>query len=234
VIAGAAVCPSPPLLARDLTGRDDVLPEMRHACIAAVGRLVAAAPELVIVAGAGPATAAWHPDDRLDLSGYAPRLGTRGKPGLPLALGLGAMLLDSVGYAGPRVLHAVGEAAPRSECLRLGASLAGLAPRVAVLAVGDGSARRSTSAPGYLDSRAAAFDASVERALRNGDMAFLASLAPDLARDLLATGRAAWQVLAGVMTGGDAPGAPAGEVLYADAPFGVGYFVAVLGPDRTM
>jgi hypothetical protein len=67
----------------------------------------------------------------------------------------------------------------------------------------------------------------VERALRDGDMAALASLEPGLARDLLATGRAAWQVLAGAMS---APRAPAGQVLYADAPLGVGYLVAVLGP----
>ena len=70
----------------------------------------------------------------------------------------------------------------------------------------------------------------MERALRDGDMAALASLEPGLARDLLATGRAAWQVLAGAMS---APRAPAGQVLYADAPLGVGYFVAELGaPER--
>jgi hypothetical protein len=41
----------------------------------------------------------------------------------------------------------------------------------------------------------------------------------------MATGRAAWQVLAGALRAGPAP---TGEVLYADAPFGVGYLVAVL------
>jgi len=60
-----------------------------------------------------------------------------------------------------------------------------------------------------------------------------------LARDLLATGRAAWQVLAGALANGDAPDVPrggatvpVGEILYADAPFGVGYLVAVLEPER--
>jgi hypothetical protein len=61
-------------------------------------------------------------------------------------------------------------------------------------------------------------------------MAALASLDPDLARDLLATGRAAWQVLAGAVSAG---GRAAGQVLYADAPFGVGYFVTVLEPEST-
>lgn len=227
MIVRAAVCPSPPLLARELTERVEELSELRTVCAEAVRRLVAAAPDLVAVTGAGPTTKTWDPADRLDLALFAPALGTRGNPGLPLALGIGAMLLDSAGHAGPRVMQAVGETAPTPACLRLGASLAGLAPRVALLAVGDGSARRSAAAPGHLDPRAAAFDASVERALGNGDMAALASLDQDLARDLLATGRAAWQVLAGAM---NAVGALAGDVTYADAPFGVGYFVAVLEP----
>jgi hypothetical protein len=226
----AAVCPSPPLLARELTGQADVLPEMRAACSEAVSWLLAAAPHVVVVTGAGPVSMSWEAGSHLDVSRYAPALGARGKPGLPLALGLGAMLLDAVGHAGPRVLQAVGETAPASECLRLGESLAGTAPRVALLTMGDGSARRNAAAPGHLDSRAAAFDASVKHALRDGDMAALASLDAQLARDLLATGRAASQVLAGAIGTG---GARAGQVLYADAPFGVGYFVAVLGQDTT-
>jgi len=226
----AAVCPSPPLLAPELTGRADVLPELRTACAEAVARLLAANPDVVVVAGAGAATATWDPDDRLDLAGYAPALGTGGKPGLPLAVGLGAMLLDAAGHAGPRVLQAVDEQAPPAECLGLGASLPGLAPRVGLLAMGDGSARRGVAAPGYLDPRAASFDASVERALREGDMAALTDLDPDLARDLLATGRAAWQVLAGAMSSPGTVGVPVGRVLYADAPLGAGYFVAVLDP----
>jgi hypothetical protein len=226
----AAVCPSPPLLAPELTGRADVLPELRTACAEAVARLLAADPDVVVVAGAGAATATWDPDDRLDLSGYAPVLGTGGKPGLPLAVGLGAMLLDAAGHAGPRVLQAVEEQAPPAECLGLGASLPGLARRVGLLAMGDGSARRGVAAPGYLDPRAASFDASVERALREGDMTALMNLDPDLARDLLASGRAAWQVLAGAMSAPGTLGVPVGQVLYADAPLGVGYFVAVLDP----
>ena len=50
-----------------------------------------------------------------------------------------------------------------------------------------------------------------------------------LARELLAAGRPAWQVLAGAIPGK----APATEILYADDPFGVFYLVAWLaGPDR--
>jgi hypothetical protein len=234
MIVRAAVCPSPPLLARELTGRALVLPDMREACATAVKRLLSAAPDVVLVVGAGDATATWDPGDRLNLSAWAPGPGMGGRlvcanrkyePGLPLPLGLGAMLLDAAGYAGRRVMQAVGEAEPAAACLRLGASLAAWPARVAMLVAGDGSARRSQAAPGHFDERAEPFDRTVERALGDGDMAALAALDPALARDLLATGRAAWQVLAGALGAGPAP---AGEVLYADAPFGVGYFVAVL------
>jgi hypothetical protein len=224
VIIRAAVCPSPPLLARELSGRALVLPELREACAAAVARLISAEPDAVLVVGAGAATATWDPDDRLDLSAWAPGLGTRGKPGLPLALGLGAMLLDAAGYTGRRIMQAIGEGEPAAACLRLGGSAADSAARAALLVVGDGSARRSPAAPGHFDERAGPFDLAVEQAFRNGDMAALASLDPALARDLLATGRAAWQVLAGAL----GKRQPACEILYADAPFGVGYLVAIL------
>jgi hypothetical protein len=221
------VCPSPPLLARELTGQALVLPELRDACAAAVARLLATAPDVVLVVGAGAVTATWGPGDRLDLSAWAPGLGPRGTPGLPLALGLGAMLLDDAGFTGPLILQAVGEAEPAAACLRLGASAADLAGRVAVLVVGDGSARRSPAAPGHFDERAAPFDLAVQQAFADGDMTALAALDAALARDLLATGRAAWQVLAGALSP-RGPRRPAGEILYADAPFGVSYLVAVL------
>ena len=60
--------------------------------------------------------------------------------------------------------------------------------------MGDGSARRSVSAPGYLDERAAPFDESVARAVRDGEPAALAALDPELAAELMADGRAAWLV----------------------------------------
>jgi len=247
VIVTAAICPSPPLLARELTGRAEILPELRVACAAAVTSLLAAAPDVIAIVGTGQETATWNPDDRLDLSAYGLLLpttpqathrpvsadpaappgsaaGPRGKPGLPLALGVGALLLDQARYAGPRILQAVDESASSADCLRLGRDLAGAAPRVALLAVGDGSTRRGPAAPGYLDERALPFDDAVQRAVRDGDMTALARLDPDLARDLMATGRAAWQVLAGAFAGAR----PATEISYAADPFGVAYLVATL------
>ena len=137
VIARAVLCPSPPLLARELTGRAIVLPELRDACAAAVAHLVKADSDVVAVVGAGAGTAIWDADSRLDVASYGPSAGkttvtpgTPGTPTLPLALGLGAMLLDSAGYAGPRLLQAVGEDEPPPSCLRLGESLDPLNPAV--------------------------------------------------------------------------------------------------------
>jgi hypothetical protein len=217
------------LLARDLTGRDPLLPELRDACARAVSWLVSDAPELVVVTGAAAETAEWDPGSRLDLSAYAPALGPGGRPGLPLSLGLGALLLDQAGYTGPRMLQSVSDGEPPAACAALGERLPAAAPRTALLAVGDGSARRSTTAPGYLDERAVPFDTATEQAVRAGDLAALASADPALARDLMATGRPAWQVLAGALLA-NGPARPATEVLYSGAPFGVAYLVAVFTP----
>lgn len=217
MISRAVVCPTPPLLAADLAGRDVPEPDLVKACAAAAGRLAEARPDAVTVVAGGPATRTWDPGSRLDLGAYGPGL-PRGTAGLPLGLGLGAMLLDRAGYAGPRVLQAVAEDASPDECRALGAAI----ETGALLIMGDGTAKRTPKAPGNLDERAAPFDAAAERALRDGDLAALGALDPRLARDLWATGRAAWQVLAGAMS------AARGEVLYTGAPFGVGYLVAVL------
>jgi hypothetical protein len=153
------------------------------------------------------------------------------------------MLLDAAGYQGPLELRAVAETASPQECARLGAKLAGEESRTALLAVGDGTARRTLRAPGRFDERAEPFDDLVARAFADGDLAALAGLDPVLAQELMATGRAAWQVLAGALgnrasadgaspdsaPGDGAPenGAPA-EILYSDGPYGVFYLVAVL------
>ena len=243
-IAAAALCPSPPLLCPQLTGRRPVLPELRAACAEVVGRLLSQDPDVVVVVGPGAATGTWDAGSRLDLSAFAPAIADRGTGavplapgtgavplapragGVPLALGLGAMLLDQAGYRGPRHLQAVGQDEPAGACAKLGAELAGSGARTGFLVMGDGSARRTLKAPGYLDPRAAGFDSGVERAIRAGDLAALLDLDQALARDLMVTGRPAWQVLAGAMP---AP-APATEVLYCDDPFGVAYLVAYLRP----
>jgi hypothetical protein len=240
MIVAAALCPCPPLLAAELTGQADILPELRAACATAVGRMLAAGPDVVAVVGLAETTGTWDPAGELSLASYAPALRatalraaavrTTGPP-LPLALGIGALLLDNAGYAGSRILRGIDAAEPAAGCLALGREVAASASRVALLAVGDGSARRSASAPGYLDERAAPFDEAVERAVRDGDLAALASLDPALATDLLAAGRPAWQVLAGALLASPlAADRPHTEILYSDAPLGVTYLVATVVP----
>jgi len=269
VIVAAALCASPPLLHPALTGRAVVLPELRAACAEAVARLLRFGPELVVVVGPAPATGEWSPDERLDLAAFAPGVVSGysgaggGAPvgagrgfGLPLSLGLGVMLLDQGGYRGPRRLIAVGQDEPTGTCAALGAELASGAARTGLLVMGDGSARRSLKAPGHLDPRAEPFDARVERAVRTGRPGALLGLDETLARDLMVTGRSAWQVLAGAMPGGPGAdgagsdgagmdgagtdgagtamagsnGALVAAVLYRDDPFGVAYLVACLHP----
>ncbi|MER0244238.1 class III extradiol dioxygenase subunit B-like domain-containing protein [Streptomyces sp. HSW2009] len=142
---------------------------------------------------------------------------------LPLSLTVGGWLLERAQWtAAPVEGVGVLEDLDTARCTALGRELADSADRVALLVTGDGSARRTLKAPGYLDERAAAFDAAVAQALGTADVAALTALDVPLARDLLACGRSAWQVLAGA-----APGAALhGELLYDEAPYGVGYVVA--------
>ncbi len=126
MIAAAALCPAPPLLARELTGADPVVPDLREACRQAAAALLASRPDVVAVVGAAEKTADWDPGGRLDLAAYAPMLGARA-PGRPCRwpLGLGARLLDQAGYQGRRVLQSVSPDEPGAACAELGADLAG-------------------------------------------------------------------------------------------------------------
>jgi hypothetical protein len=111
---------------------------------------------------------------------------------------------------------------PAPKALGLGRGLAGLADRVGLLVMGDGSACRTVKAPGYLDNRAEPYDAAVAAALAAADTAALAGLDGELSAVLQVSGRAPWQVLAGAAEDAGL----AGELLYDEAPYGVGYFVA--------
>lgn len=116
----------------------------------------------------------------------------------------------------------MGEPLEPERCIQTGREIAARAERVALLVMGDASACRTLKAPGYLDERAAPFDAEVARALGAADVAALQTLDAELAYELKASGRACWQVLAGAAEGADL----GGSLLYEDAPYGVGYVVA--------
>ena len=96
---------------------------------------------------------------------------------------------------------------------------------VGLVVMADLSACRTERAPGAFRAEAADFDASVAEALRTGKPARLLDLDPAVAADLMVAGRVPLQVLAGAF---ESEPAARGRVLYEDAPYGVGYLVAVL------
>jgi len=217
-----AFCPSPPLLHPAVEGRaEPATDELRRACADAVGRMLAQRPEVVLVVGNGAAPGVrFAAGDRGDLRGYgvdleiafAGRVRPDGRD-LPLAHTLGAWLLDEAGFSGTRV------GAGPADLARLVQEMPG---PLGILAIGDGSARRTLKAPGYLDETAAAFDAVVAGALATGDAGALAAL--DLAEGerLLAAGAPTWQAVGEALADRDITAA-----LHLDtAPFGVGYLVA--------
>lgn len=140
---------------------------------------------------------------------------------LPLSLTIGAYLLAGR-ETGPVVGQAVAADLAAAQCAELGRSLARRTDRLALLVMGDGAARRTPDSPGAFDPDAVPFDDAVRRAVESADPAGLLALDAAMAVRALAAGRVAWQVTAGAASGTSL----AGELLYADDPYGVGYFVA--------
>jgi hypothetical protein len=231
MIVAAAVCPAPLLLIPQLAGAQQVATGLRRACLAAVAELTGTSPDMIAIVGAAERTRTWNGGATLDLARYAPGISTgagqapdAGPASLPSALGVGTWLLDQAGCKISRVLQSVAHAESAERCAGIGAELAASRGRVALLVMADGSARRGLKAPGYLDARSTRFDAAFDRAVRTGEVGALLSADPALARELMATGRPAWQVLAGALRGRKV----SSEVRYRDDPFGVAYLVASL------
>jgi hypothetical protein len=233
MLVAAAVCPCPPLIVPELAaGAAAELDELRAACDSALRAVVEAAPELIVVVGPGDghrryrqgSTGGFRPygvDLRVRL-GQGPADGESADGELPPSLAVGAWLLERAGWSGPVEGLAVPDYLDRALCRENGLQLVESAARVGLLVLGEGSARRSLKAPGYLDDRAEEFDRGVARGLASADAeGGLALLDDELAFELMASGRAPWQVLAAAA----GPGRSA-ELLYDAAPYGVGYFVA--------
>jgi hypothetical protein len=221
-VAAVAFCPTPPLLLPVVEGRpDDATTALRQACAEGVGVLLAARPEVIVVVGDGAAPGErFGQGDAGDLRGFGldARVPFAGgaRPGgrrLPLAHTVGAWLLDTAGAAALRI--GVGPA-------DLAGLLSSLPGPVGVLAMGDGSARRTVKAPGYLDPAAEPFDAAVATALAEGDAAALAGLDAAEGERVLAAGVPTWRAVGECLTGREIH-----ATLHHDAaPFGVGYLVA--------
>lgn len=146
-------------------------------------------------------------------------------PGVLALLPSYASIDDPVAELRAACLTAVGELGPRVRVEASGASGvrvgAGLVRAVGatvvtsaesgVLVVGNGSATRTEKAPGHLDPRAEAFDATLRESFSGIDQELATELWADTA------------CLAGL------PRLAEADVRYDDAPFGVQYWVAVWG-----
>ncbi|MFG2502032.1 class III extradiol dioxygenase subunit B-like domain-containing protein [Streptomyces sp. NPDC048441] len=245
MLVAAAVCPCPPLLVPEVAaGAAPELDAARAACMDAIGVLAASRPDRLVVVGpaeqSGRGTHAQGArgtfrgfgvdlDVRLGRSvgdGVNDAAGSSADEAerrLPPSLAVAGWLLDRTEWsAAPLEGLGVGEPLAAERCIQVGGDIAARADRVALLVMGDASACRTLKAPGYLDGRAAGFDAEVALALGAADIEVLKGLDEELAYELKAAGRAPWQVLAGAADGAGL----SGELLYEDAPYGVGYLVA--------
>jgi len=224
VLVAAAVCPHPPLLVPELAGgAAGELHALRVACADVVADLLSAGPDVVAVVGAAPRRGQYRDTDAGSLApfGVDVRVGPPAAgPVLPLSLTVGAWLLARAGCTSPWRGTALPGDLDAGELHRVAGRLAGLAPRVALLAMADLSATRSERAPGYLDRRAEGYDAAATLALARADRAGLAALDRGLAAELQVGGAVVLALLAHV------EGPWVGEVRYAAAPYGVGYVVA--------
>jgi hypothetical protein len=228
MLVAAAVCPHPPLLIPELAaGAAPELDPLRRSCDEAVRRLLASRPDIVVCVGESPTARRWGSAAWGSFASYGVdvRVGgaeTATEPPLPLSLAVAAWLLDRAGYSGERCYEGVCQSWDPARCLSHGAGIARAADRVGILAMGDGSARRTTTSPGTYDPRAEEWDAQVAAFLATGDLAGLGALRAADAEALLVAGRPAWQVLAGAADGRDLEP----TLLAHTAPYGVGYFVA--------
>ncbi|MGY1750829.1 hypothetical protein [Modestobacter sp. SYSU DS0511] len=216
-----AFCPQAPVLLPVVAGAPSyALSVLRAAVSAAVQTVLDAGPEVVVVVGDGADGVRFGPGDGGDLRGlgvdrevpFAGRVRPGGRrPPLPHLVG--AQLLDHAGHTGSRL--GVG---PDD----LACALADLPGPVGVLAMGDGSARRTEKAPGALDPAAAPFDAAVAAALAAGDTGTLAGLDAAEGARLLAAGVPVWRAVGAALRGRPVTA----ELRHDAAPFGVGYLVA--------
>ena len=227
MLIAAAVCPHPPLLVPEVTGASDPaareLDRLRTACRDAVAVLIGAAPDLLVVTGGAGQTTEYPPGPGGSLRDFGVPFTVGADPVLPLSLTIGKWLLAGAASPSPLVSwQGIASGAATADCLSLGEKLAALAPRVALLAMGDGPGRRARGVPGATDPEADRYDDQVSAALAAADPGALAALDPGRDQELFAAGRAAWQVLAGAASGG----AFTADLRYAAAPFEVSYYVA--------
>jgi hypothetical protein len=144
---------------------------------------------------------------------------------------VGTHLLAALPHPPPTTAVEVNGTPPTTSDLAERLGLGG-SERIALVVIADGSACHGPRAPGRQDDRAAEFDGAVAGALATGDPAALRAACVNRglpAGELMAM-VAPLRLLAELA---DIDPPDTAEVLYAGAPFGVGYFVASWRWDRS-
>lgn len=255
MLVSAALLPNPPVLVPEVAaGAAHELAGLRAACAQALDAVLAASPDVVIVIGDGNVRASCPAGSTGTFAGFGVPLEVRlpgvsttsvaadgasdgdGDGELSLSLKVAAWLMEQCGpWPAAR-----GEAIPRSmgadEASALGRGFSVEADRVAIVAMGDGSAAMSVKAPAHLVEGAAEWQRTVTKALGHADLAAIAAITAADADLFAAAGRQSWQVLAGAAqdVGRDAGqgGTWRAELLADEAPYGVGYVVAAWAGDQ--
>ncbi|MET8799001.1 hypothetical protein ABZV91_21635 [Nocardia sp. NPDC004568] len=213
--------------------------ELRAAVLAAGAALAEATPHWTVL-GVGPVERSYDADTagtfrgfgvdvRVDLGGPGAQTAADPDPDLPLAVLVAGWLRAAVAPHVPARACMLAADTPADKCAEFGAQLrteldAEAEPQ-GVLVVADGAATLSTAAPGYFDPRSAPVQTALDRAVGTGDPEALLALDPALCTELMVSGRAAYQALAGLFAADAAP--PVVSERYRGAPFGVGWFAGL-------
>jgi hypothetical protein len=235
VISRAVVVPNPPLLIPELVG--DAIEEtepLRTSCLLAARRLAQASQDWIAI-GTGAMTRQLPAGRAGTFRGFGVdrnvRLSTADAlerdPDLPLSALVAGWLREQAGAREVR-MELLAPDAGTAELAALVERASRTGRPVGLLVLGDGSNRHGQRSPGYADDRAPGFDDAVADALRSADPKALLALDAELAGQLGAGGYPVWQAL-GLVALADGRDWKA-DLLYSDAPFGVGYHVAVWDP----
>ena len=230
MLVAAAFCPAPPLLVPAVaSGAAAELDAVRRAVDQATRDLRAAQPDLLVVVGDGPRGD--HPGGSVgSLAGFgldvtvalgSGRAGNRG-PTLPTSLTVGAWLLAHSGWSGAVTGVSVPPDLATPLSVELGEAVSARAQRVALLVLGESSARLDARAPGAFDPDAPLVHAGLSTALATVDRPVLLGLDEPTASRLMISGRVPWQLAVGASLAVTLRG----RVIADEAPYGVGYLVA--------
>jgi hypothetical protein len=235
VLVAAAFVPSAPVLVPELSGPGlpEVLP-VRSAAVRVCRDLAETCSRWVLVGVGDPlrpvSSRGTFVGFGVDVEiGLTPDVDGPADTEMPTAVLLGGWLRGQTHPGATVTAELVDPRATAVACIRqgreLGSRLASTADPVGLLVVADGATTLAAKAPGGLEAGAVDYQDQIDTALGAADLAVLSGLDESRCAHLGVGGRAAWQVVVGVV--GEAAVRP--ELRYAGAPFGVGYTVAWWG-----